>query len=70
MTNAPKNVIVVGPPRFAGEDLAHPLLPRDSRVANSVELGGDGPGGDAAGGEGAGREGTGGEGTGDLSRDA
>jgi hypothetical protein len=37
--------IVEGPPRFAGEALVHPLLPRATRVANSVRLDGDEVGG-------------------------
>ena len=35
--------IVAGPARFEAEALAHPLLPRSSRVANDVEMGGEGP---------------------------
>ena len=34
--------VVEGGPVFVGDDLAHPLLPRGSRVANSVQLGGEG----------------------------
>jgi hypothetical protein len=32
--------IVEGPPLFEGDDLGHPLLPRTTRVANSLRLGG------------------------------
>lgn len=34
--------IVSGPPCFEGDSLVHPLLPRGTRVPNSVSLGGDG----------------------------
>jgi hypothetical protein len=33
--------IVIGPPVFSGEDLGHPLLPRDHCVRNDVCLGGE-----------------------------
>jgi hypothetical protein len=35
--------ITPGPARFDGDALAHPLLPRATRVANDVRLGGDEP---------------------------
>ncbi len=37
--------VVRGAPRFESEALTHPLLPRETRVSNSVNLGGEGPGG-------------------------